>query len=77
MSSPTVIPELEADPVLRLIANGEARTLEEAEELYLDRSVPEIVRLIGSGLSDEDLLNHPLMHLLRAHGSRGWEDSLA
>jgi hypothetical protein len=25
---------------------------------------------------DEELANHPLLLLLRSHGSRGWEDSL-
>jgi hypothetical protein len=76
MDNPTATYDPESDPILRLIVVGEARTLEDAEELYLDRSMPEIIRLIGSGLPDEELANHPLMLLLRAHGSRGWEDSL-
>ena len=65
MNTLATIPELDADPILRLIAAGEAGTLEEAEELYLDRSLPEISRLIGSAMSDDELMNHPLMVLLR------------
>jgi hypothetical protein len=44
--------------------------------MYLDASMPEVLRLIGSSVSDEELCRHPLMILLRSHGSRGWEDSL-
>jgi hypothetical protein len=70
------IPQIDEDPVLRLLLVGVAATLDEAEETYLDASMPEIVRLLESPLSDEELAEHPLMVLLRAHGSRGWEDSL-
>lgn len=64
------------DPVLRLILEGRAKGLHEAEELYLDSSLDEIFALIASPLDNESLLRHPLMRLLAAHGSRGWEDSL-
>jgi hypothetical protein len=67
---------LDDDPVIRLLLDGEAQTLHEAEELYLNRSMPEILRLFGSQLPDQELSNHPLLVLLRAHGSRDWEDSL-
>ncbi len=70
------IPELENDPVIRFLLSGQARTLEEAEEMYLDASLPEVIRLLQSPLSDEELARHPLMVMLRAHGSRSWEDSL-
>ena len=70
------IPQIDDDPVLRLLFSGAAATLDEAEELYLDASMPEIVCLLGSSLSDEELCRHPLLILLRSHGSRGWEDSL-
>jgi hypothetical protein len=70
------IPEVDEDPVLRLLYSGAAKTLDEAEEMYLDASMPEVLRLIGSSLSDEELCNHPLLVLLRSHGSRGWEDSV-
>ncbi len=70
------IPEADRDPILQYLLRGEARTLDEAEELYLDASLAEITRLIGSEIPDEELSRHPLLVLLRAHGSRGWEDSL-
>jgi hypothetical protein len=72
----TGISLVDDDPVLLLLISGEAATLHEAEELYLNRSMPEIVRLLASDLSDQELVNHPLLVLLRSHGSRGWEDSL-
>lgn len=73
---PGDLTELEHDPVIRLLLRGEARTLAEAEEMYLDASMPEVLRLLESELSNEELGNHPLMVMFRSHGSRGWEDSL-
>jgi len=64
------------DPVARLLLSGRAETLREAEELYLDECLPEVVRLLQGPLSDEELSRHPLMRMLRAHGSRGWEDAI-
>jgi hypothetical protein len=69
-------PTIDDDPVVRLLLSGEASTLEEAEGMYLDGCLPEALRLLESDLSDEELAEHPLMVLLRAHGNRGWEDSL-
>ena len=75
-------PELEdvtrvvSDPVAQLLLRGRAQTLREAEELYLDSCLPEVVRLLESELSDEELGRHPLMQMLRSHGSRGWEEAL-
>lgn len=65
-----------ADPVSQLLLNGQAETLREAEDLYLDTCLPEIVRLLEGLLSDEELGRHPLMQMLRSHGSRGWEDAI-
>jgi hypothetical protein len=70
------IPGITDDPVLRLILDGRAATLHEAEELYLDASLDEISRLIASPMDNETLLRHPLMQLLASHGNRAWEDSL-
>ncbi len=70
------ISRIDEDPVFRLLLSGVAATLDEAEEMYLDASMPEIVRLIGSSLDNVELSNHPLLILLRLRGSRGWEDSL-
>jgi hypothetical protein len=67
---------LTSDPVGQLLLAGRAANVREAEELYLDSCLPEVVRLLQSGLSDEELGRHPLMQMLRSHGSRGWEDSL-
>jgi hypothetical protein len=75
-SSESLLPELDSDPVLRLLLTGQARTVSEAEEMYLNASLPEVLRLLQSPLSDEELGRHPLLVLFRRHGSRGWEDSL-
>jgi hypothetical protein len=61
---------------MQLILSGRATTLDEAEELFLDESLPAIVELIGSALSNEELERHPLLVLLRTRGMRGREDSL-
>ena len=39
------IPGVTDDPVLRLILTGKAKSLDEAEEMYLDESLPEILEL--------------------------------
>jgi hypothetical protein len=44
--------------------------------MYLNASLPEVIRLLQSPLSNEELGRHPLLVLYRQHGSRGWEDSL-
>jgi hypothetical protein len=75
-SSESVIPELDNDPILHLLLTGQARTVAEAEEMYLNASLPEVIRLLQSPLSDEELGRHPLLVMFRRHGSRGWEDSL-
>jgi hypothetical protein len=64
------------DPVLRLILAGKARTLDAAEEMYLDESLPDVLELLRKPIPDEELAEHPLMLLLRIRGSRGREDSL-
>jgi hypothetical protein len=64
------------DPVADLILRGEASTVDEAEELYLDRSLGEILRLVDGPLSDAEFRSYPLIQLLMSRGSRGFEDSL-
>jgi hypothetical protein len=82
MEASPMAPDLEdlaralSDPVTQLLLCGRAGTVREAEELYLDACLPEVVRLLQSGLSDEELGRHPLMRMLRSHGSRGWEEAL-
>jgi hypothetical protein len=68
--------DLDRDPVLHLLLTGQAQTVSEAEEIYLNASLPEVIRLLDSPLSNEELGQHPLLVLYRRHGSRGWEDSL-
>jgi hypothetical protein len=65
------------DPVAQLLLRGQAETLREAEELYLDSCLSEVVWLLQSGLSGEELGRHLLMRMLRANGSRGWEEAVA
>jgi hypothetical protein len=64
------------DPVADLILRGEAATVDEAEELYLDRHLHEIVALVDSALTDAEFRRHPLVALLLSRGSRAWDDSL-
>jgi hypothetical protein len=70
------LPGVTDDPVLQLVLSGRAKNLDEAEELFLDESLPAIMELIGSPLRNEELENHPLLVLLRTRGMRGREDSL-
>jgi hypothetical protein len=64
------------DPVIRLVATGQAKSLDEAEEMHLNQSMPEILALIGSSLSRDELIRHPLIQLLLRRGMRGREDSI-
>jgi hypothetical protein len=64
------------DPVERLLLTGRARTVYEAEEMYLDSAYPQVLALLAGPLSDEELGRHPLFALYRSHGSRPREDSL-
>ena len=75
-SSESLIPEIDDDPVIRLLWRGEAQTLHEAEEQYLNASLDEAIALLHTSLSDEELGEHPLFVMYRRHGSRAWEDSL-
>lgn len=69
-------PPLTDDPVADMLLRGDADTVAQAETLYLDTHLFEIIDLVQSSLSDEQFRAHPLVMLLMAHGSRGWEDSL-
>jgi hypothetical protein len=66
----------DADPVAALLLHGKADTLAEAQEQYLNAHLTEVVQLVRSPLSDAEFRRHPLIALLLACGSRGWEDSL-
>jgi hypothetical protein len=64
------------DPVERLLLTGQAATVAEAEERYLDSAYEEVLELLRQPLSDEELGSHPLLVLFRSHGSPPREDSL-
>jgi hypothetical protein len=64
------------DPVERLLLAGQARTVHEAEEMYLDSAYPQVLALLESSLSNEELGRHPLLAMYRSRGSRPREDSL-
>lgn len=68
------------DPVTVMLLSGEATTVHEAETKFLNENVDficeEVVRLSRSDLTEDELALHPLVMLLRSHGSRHWEDSL-
>jgi hypothetical protein len=68
--------ESEVDPIIALLLSGAAATAAEAEAIYLDTHLEEVIRLAESSLSDEAFRAHPLIALLFAHGSRPREDSL-
>ena len=44
-----------------LLVSGRARTLDEAEEIYLDEHLHELVSLVESPLSDHDCRRNLLM----------------
>lgn len=68
------------DPITMMLLTGEARTVHEAETKFLSENVDfiseKVLELVASNLSEEELSRHPLILLLRGHGSRRWEDSL-
>lgn len=64
------------DPVAQLLLNGAAQTPSEAERIYLENHLDDILELVRSPLSDEEFRSHSLIQMLFSHGSRGWEDSL-
>jgi hypothetical protein len=70
------IPGVSDDPVSSLILTGRATTLDEAEEFYLDESLPELLELLRQPIADNDLAAHPLLVLLRVRGRRGLDDSV-
>ena len=68
------------DPIMELLLTGQAATAREAERKFLDDNVEliteQVIELVVSDLSEDELSLHPLTLLLRGHGSRHWEDSL-
>ncbi len=67
----TEIDNLDADPMLQLLLSGRARTIQEAKRIYLDEALPEVVDLLASPLSNDELALHPLLIMYWTHGSPG------
>jgi hypothetical protein len=71
---------VENDPILKLLLTGQATTVREAQRKFLNENVEliteQVLELVASDLSEDELSLHPLTLLLRGHGSRPWEDSL-
>ncbi len=67
-----VDPELPGtgDPIADLILEGRAATVDQAEELYLDEHIDEVLEVLRSPLSDAEVRRHWLVALLLARGSR-------
>ena len=64
------------DPVVELLLKGRADTADQAERLYLEEHLDEVIGLVNSPLSDAEFRRHPLIAILLGRGSRGWEDSV-
>jgi hypothetical protein len=64
-----------SDPIVEMLLQGDAETVAEAEEKYLDANLYRVIELVNSTLSDEEFRAHPLITMLLSHGSRDWEDS--
>ena len=64
------------DPIVQLLLDGRAETASEAERLYLEQHLDQVLALVNSPLSDQEFRRHPLIATLLSHGSRGWEDSI-
>jgi hypothetical protein len=64
------------DPVDQLLITGAATTVAEAEEIYLNSSYDEALRLCASDISNEELGRHPLMMLYARRGSQPREDDI-
>jgi hypothetical protein len=58
-----------------ILLSGRDGTVAEAEGVYLDAHLADVIHLAES-LPDDEFRNHELVRLLLAHGSRPWEDSL-
>jgi hypothetical protein len=59
----------------QLLLSGRAATAFEAEEMFLNDHLDDLVGLVQQ-LDDEQLQRHEAIKLLMAHGSRRWEDAL-
>jgi len=58
-----------------LLLSGQAQTASEAEAMFLDAHLSDIVQL-AMEMDDDAFARHEAVKLLFAHGSRPWEDAL-
>jgi hypothetical protein len=58
-----------------LLLSGQAETAHEAEEIWLDAHLPDLIRL-ATELDEDSFKRHEAVKLLFSHGSRPFEDSL-
>jgi hypothetical protein len=70
------IPGITDDPVLRLVFTGQAETVEQAEEMYLESMHSELMDLLSGPLTNAELERHPLIVMLRRRAPRGWDESI-
>jgi hypothetical protein len=63
--------------IAELLLSGRAETAAQAEELFLNEHLKEVLQLVASPMSELEFREHPLIRLLLSHGSRPSEDSLA
>lgn len=79
-SDPALCELVADDPIMELLLTGQATTASEAERKFINDHVDliteQVLKLVASDLSEDELSLHPLTLLLRGHGSRHWEDSL-
>ncbi len=69
-------PDSLGDAVSALLLEGRATTAPEAERLYLEEHLDDVLQLVARPISDAEFRQHPLIIILLSHGSRGWEDSV-
>jgi hypothetical protein len=72
----TIASESVHDEVDQLLLSGRAKTASEAEAMYLDNHLQEILQL-AMELDDAALERHEAIKLLMFHGSRRLEDALS
>lgn len=63
--------------IVEIILASRAATAAQAEEIFLNEHLAEVLALVASPISEQEFRDHALIRLLFAHGSRAREDSLA
>jgi hypothetical protein len=63
--------------IIEMLLDGRATTVAQAEEMYLNEHLEDVLNLVRSPLPEREFREHPLIRLLLAHGGRASEDCLA